>query len=43
MAKKHGNLHIPLPFDQALRAALKVKPPEKSPRKPRSRKKPEKP
>ena len=37
-AKRNGNLSIPLPFDEALRAAVKVKPPQKAPRKPRKKK-----
>jgi hypothetical protein len=40
--KRQGNLNVPLPFEEAVRAALEVKPPEKPPRKPRS-KKPAKP
>lgn len=35
---RNGKLSIPMPFDDALRAALKVKPPEKAPRKPRGKK-----
>ncbi len=34
---RNGNLAIPLPFEQAIRAALEVKPPEKPPRKPRQK------
>lgn len=40
--KRNGKLAIPLPFDEAMKAALEVKPPEKPPRKPRA-KKPSKP
>jgi hypothetical protein len=40
--ERNGPLRIPLPFDEAMAAALEVKPPEKPPRKPRS-KKPAKP
>ena len=36
---RNGKLAIPLKFEDALRAALKVKPPEKKPkRKPRAKK-----
>jgi hypothetical protein len=35
--KREGNLSVPLPFEEAVRAALEVKPPEKPPRKPRSK------
>jgi hypothetical protein len=37
-AKRNGKLHIPLPFEDALRAALEAKPPERKPRKPRQKK-----
>ena len=37
-AQRNGNLRIPLPLDEALKAALEVKPPEKPPRKPRQKK-----
>jgi hypothetical protein len=40
--KRQGNLSIPLPFDEAVKAALDAKPPPKKPRKPRTRKKPAK-
>jgi hypothetical protein len=40
---RHGKLSIPLPFDDAIRAALNVKPPEKPPRKRRRKRNPEKP
>jgi hypothetical protein len=33
----HGKLSIPLPFDEAVKAALRVKPPEKPKRKPRAK------
>jgi hypothetical protein len=35
---RNGKLSIPLPFDEAVKAALKAKPPEKPKRKPRSKK-----
>ncbi len=35
----HGKLAIPLPFEDAIRAALEVKPPPKPPRKKREPKK----
>jgi hypothetical protein len=38
--RRNGKLAIPLPFDEAVRAALEVKPPPKQPRKPRAKKKP---
>jgi hypothetical protein len=40
--QRNGKLSIPLPFDDALKAALEVKPPERPPRKPRAKKKPAK-
>lgn len=40
-ARRNGKLKIPLPFDEALRAAVETKPPEQTKRKPR-RKKPAK-
>jgi hypothetical protein len=36
--KREGKLSIPLPFDDAVKAALKAKPPEKPKRKPRAKK-----
>jgi hypothetical protein len=36
--RRNGNLRIPLPFDEALKAAVEAKPPEKKPRKPRQKK-----
>ena len=36
--QRNGKLRIPLPFDDALKAALEAKPPEKPPRKPRQKK-----
>jgi len=36
--KRNGRLRIPLPFDDALKAATDVKPPEKPKRKPRQKK-----
>ena len=36
--RRNGKLAIPLPFDEAMKAALEVKPPEKEPPKPRSKK-----
>ncbi|MFL5781022.1 MAG: hypothetical protein ACJ760_06910 [Thermoleophilaceae bacterium] len=36
--KRNGRLSIPLPFDDAVKAALEVKPPPKQPRKPRAKK-----
>lgn len=36
--KRNGKLRIPLPFDDALRAAVETKPPERKPRKPRAKK-----
>jgi hypothetical protein len=36
--RRNGKLSIPLPFDEAVKAALEVKPPEKKrPRKPRAK------
>jgi hypothetical protein len=35
--KRNGKLRIPLPFDEAMKAALEVKPPERAPRKPRGK------
>jgi hypothetical protein len=35
---RNGPLKVDLPFDEALRAAMEVKPPEKPPRKPRAKK-----
>jgi hypothetical protein len=35
---RNGKLSIPLPFDEAVKAALKVEPSEKPPRKPRAKK-----
>jgi hypothetical protein len=40
--QRNGKLSIPLPFEDAVKAALKVKPPEKPKRK-RSAKTPKKP
>jgi hypothetical protein len=40
---KRGKLSIPASFDDALRAALKVKPPEKPKRKPRTERTVQKP
>jgi hypothetical protein len=37
-ARRNGKLKIPLPFDEAMNAALEVKPPDKPERKPRSKK-----
>ena len=37
-ASRNGKLSIPLSFDDALKAATEVKPPEKKPRKPRAKK-----
>jgi hypothetical protein len=37
-ARRNGKLSIPLPFDDAVMAALEVKPPEKKPRRPRAKK-----
>ncbi len=36
--RRKGKLKIPLPFDEAIKAALKAKPPEKPKRKPRAKK-----
>jgi hypothetical protein len=36
--KNQGKLSIPLKFEDALKAAFEVKPPEKKPRKPRQKK-----
>lgn len=36
--QRNGKLRIPLPFDEAMKAALEVKPPKREPRKPRSKK-----
>lgn len=36
--QRNGKLSIPMPFEDAVKAALKVKPPEKPPRKPRAKK-----
>lgn len=36
---RNGKLSIPLPFDEAVAAALEVKPEPKSPKKPRTKKK----
>lgn len=38
--KRQGKLTIPLPFDEAVRAALEVKPPPKKPRRPRAKQSP---
>jgi hypothetical protein len=35
--RRNGRLAIPLPFEEAVKKALKAKPPEKPERKPRSR------
>jgi hypothetical protein len=35
---RNGRLRIPLPFDDAVKAALEVQPPPKKPRKPRRKK-----
>jgi len=40
---RNSKLSIPLPFEEAIRAALEVKPPPKPPRKKREPKKPAKP
>jgi hypothetical protein len=37
-ARRNGRLRIPLPFEEALKAATETKPPEKPERKPRSKK-----
>ena len=37
--QRNGKLAIPLPFDEAMKAALEVKPAEKTPRKPRAKRK----
>lgn len=37
--KRNGKLAIPLPFEEAVRAALEVKPPPKRPKKKPERKK----
>ena len=34
----NGRLAVPLDFDEAVKAALEVKPPEKKPRRPRAKK-----
>ena len=39
---RNGKLSIRLPFDETIKAALEVPPPEKKPRKPRAKKKPAK-
>jgi hypothetical protein len=36
-ARRNGKLSIPLPFDEAIKAALKVKPPKRPRRKPPSK------
>jgi hypothetical protein len=36
--RRNGRLSIPLPFDEAVKAALEVKPSPKKPRKPRAKK-----
>lgn len=36
--RRNGKLRIPLPFDDAVKAALETSPPEKKPRKPRQKK-----
>jgi hypothetical protein len=36
--QRNGRLRIPLPFEDAVKAALEAKPPEKKPRKPRQKK-----
>jgi hypothetical protein len=35
--RRNGKLSIPLPFDEAVRAAVEAKPPPKKPRKPRAK------
>lgn len=42
-AERNGKLTIPLPFEDAIRTALEVKPPPKPPRKKRELKKPSRP
>ncbi len=37
LRRREGKLKIDAPFDDALKAALDVKPPEKPPRKPRKK------
>jgi hypothetical protein len=41
-SQRNGNLKIPLPFDEALKAALRVKPNGKPEAKPKPKKKPAK-
>jgi hypothetical protein len=41
-SKRNGALRIPLPFEQAIRAALEVKPSPKPPKKKRAARKPAK-
>lgn len=36
--RRNGKLAIPLPFEEAVRAALEVKPGERAPKKPRPKK-----
>lgn len=36
--RRNGNLLIPLPFDEAMKAAMEVKPPERKPKKRRAKK-----
>jgi hypothetical protein len=36
--QRNGKLSIPLPFDEALKAALEVRPPGRPPRKPGAKK-----
>ena len=40
--RRNGKLSIPLPFDDAVKAALEVKPEPRKPRKPAAKKKPAK-
>ena len=37
-SRRNGKLAIPLPFEEAVKAALEVKPGERAPKKPRSKK-----
>jgi len=41
-ARRNGALRIPLPFEEAIRSALAVKPPPKPPKKKRAARKPAK-
>lgn len=40
--KRNGRLSIPLPFDEAIKAALEAKPPEPKPKKRRKKRAPKK-